>query len=110
MKVYAQKITNTIIDTENFSGVDFLNRALRAIIGWMFLIGIIYFLFNLFLGAFKFISSQGNPDKVKEARGQLTNAVIGLVILFAVFAILKLVGQVFGIQNLENLIITLPKL
>ena len=113
MQVFAQnKVVNPVLDPviRNLEGVAFFNRALPMIINWLILIGVIYFLFTLFLGAFKYISSQGDKNKVQEAQAQLTNAFVGLVILFAVFAILKLVGQVFGLQNLENLQIILPGL
>ncbi len=112
MKLYAQELENPILDPliRNLPGTTFFNRALSLIVTWLILIGVIYFLFTLILGAYKFISSQGDKTKIQEAQGQLTNAVIGLTILFAVFAILRLIGQIFGLQNLQNLQITLPKL
>jgi len=63
------------------------------------------FFFILVLGGLKWITSGGDEKKVAAARGQITNALIGLVIVFAAWAIMKLIGTVFGIDILGNLAI-----
>ncbi len=111
MNLLAQRITNPLLPGgPDQDGVAFFNRALPFIINWLLLIGVIYFLINLIFGGYKFISSQGDKNKVQEAQGQLTGALIGLVILLSAFAVLRLIGQIFGLQNLENLQIILPRL
>ena len=56
------------------------------------------------------ISSQGDPKKFEEAQKSLIYSLLGLALIFIVFAILKLIGTVFGITGLEGLTITWPSL
>jgi hypothetical protein len=54
----------------------------------------------LVVGAFKYLTSLGNPEKVKKAQGTLTYAVIGLIIFLSAFLILKTIDFLFlGNQN-----------
>jgi len=88
-------------------GVDFLQTALPAIIQIGFIIGVLVFFFVLLIGAIQWISSGGDKQALEGARGKITNAIIGLVILFALFAIIYIIQNFFHVQILN---ITLPKL
>jgi len=67
-----------------------------------FLIGAaIIFFFILVMGGIRWIMSQGEEAKVKAARDQVTHALIGLVIVFAAWAIIKLIGYAFSIDLLQ---------
>ena len=63
------------------------------------------FFFILVIGGLKWITSGGDEKKVAGARAQITNALIGLVIVFAAWAIMKLIGTVFGIDIVGTLTI-----
>ena len=57
---------------------------------------IIVVLFVMFImGAFSYLTSLGNPEKLKKAQGTLRYAVIGLVIFLASFLILKVIDTLF---------------
>lgn len=71
---------------------------LKLIISSLFAIGGLVFMIWFIFGAIRWITSGGDKQKLEEARQTLTNAVVGLVILFSLFAILKLIEGVFGIQ------------
>jgi hypothetical protein len=45
--------------------------------------------------AYKMITSQGNPDKLKDAREQIGNAITGLVFILVSAALLLLIGNIF---------------
>jgi len=64
-------------------------------------IAALVFFFILVMGGIKWITSQGDESKVKEAREQVTQALIGLVIVFVAFAIAKLIQAVFGVNIME---------
>jgi hypothetical protein len=51
----------------------------------------------LIISGYKMISSQGNPDKLKDAKEMATNAIIGLVFILLSVAILALVSNVFNL-------------
>lgn len=49
----------------------------------------------LVVGAFNYLTSLGNPEKLKKAQGTLRYAVIGLIIYLASFVILKVIDVLF---------------
>src|SRR3989339_75135 len=63
-----------------------------AFLGVIFLVLVIY-------SGFQWLTAGGNEDKVKQARSRITNAVFGLIIILAAFAITNfIVGK---IQNID---------
>lgn len=57
---------------------------------------IIVVLFIMFInGAFHYLTSLGNPEKLKKAQGTLRYAVVGLIIFLASFLILKVIDTLF---------------
>jgi len=65
------------------------------------LAGAVALIFVIF-GGFKFLTSGGEKEKVEGARKTITWALIGLVVIFSSFAILRLVGQVTGVACLST--------
>lgn len=69
----------------------------------------------LMWGAFDYITSGGDKEKVSKAVNKMTSAVIGIIILFAVFAIYgTIAGDILGIIKKDpttgNWTFTLPRL
>lgn len=83
---------------QNLSGEDFFAKLLPSLITLGFVIGSIVFVITLIVSAVQWISSGGDKAKVEEARSRLTGAIVGIVILFAVFAIISVVDVFFGIK------------
>lgn len=81
------------------------------IIGGFINLGIIVaaviFFFMLVIGGIRWITSGGDKAQTEAARSQITAALVGLVIVFAAWAIAQLVGSLFGF-SIFNL--TLPKI
>ena len=88
----------------------YINNVIQAGINMLLIIGVLYFLFQLVMSAFKMMSSNGDAKKAEEAKSSLTSSIIGLIIAFSIFAILKLIGTIFGIAGLESLTISWPHL
>lgn len=63
----------------------------------MLVVALVFF-FMLVLGGLKWVMSGGDQKAVEAARNQITNALIGLAIVFAAWAIMKLIGIVFGVD------------
>ena len=59
----------------------------------------IVFFFILVIGGIKWIMSGGDKAQTEGARNQITAALVGLVIVFAAWAIAGLVGTFFGIEG-----------
>jgi len=81
----------------------YINNVIQVMISIFFIFGLIYFFYHFILGAYKMIASQGDPKKYEEAQHALLYSIIGIVVIFSVFAILKLVGSIFGIKGLGDL-------
>jgi amino acid transporter len=78
---------------------------LGQLVGWginMFIIGAgLFMIFYLFMGAFDWINSGGEKEKITKAQQKITNAIIGMVLVFGVIIIFNLVaGQLLGV--IEN--------
>lgn len=89
---------------------NYFNNVLQVVISLLFIVAIIYFVWNIILAGYHMVSSQGDPKSFDTAKNQLLYAFVGLFIIFFVFALLKLIGTVTGITGLDSLSITLPSL
>ena len=63
------------------------------------------FFFMLIVGGIKWMMAGGDKEKAGEARGQLTSALVGLMIILAAWAIIALIKTLFGVDILS---LTLP--
>lgn len=81
-------------------------RVISIIIGVLTAFGSLWFIFQLFLGAINWISAGGDKQQIETARKRLTNAVVGLLIVVASYAIIAVVGAFLGIDiiNFEVMI------
>ncbi|MFH1863553.1 MAG: hypothetical protein ABIJ85_01390 [bacterium] len=82
------------------TGVEFFQTIIPNMVGLAFVIGTVIFLFVIAIGAIQWIISGGDKAAIESARGKITNALVGIVILFSLFAVLKLIEDFFGINIL----------
>jgi hypothetical protein len=104
--VYAETLTITN-DSSSFKNLENLTVSgiISGAISLVLIVVALVFFFILVFGGLKWVTSGGDEKKVGEARSQITNALIGLAIVFAAWAIMKLIGTVFGIDILGGLTI-----
>lgn len=79
---------------------------LASIISWaigaiLAVAGLIFF-FMLLIGGIQWLTSGGDKGGTEAARGRITAALIGLIIVFAAWAIVTLLEGIFG-WNLLNI-------
>lgn len=74
-----------------------LSNALTII----FVVAALLVLFMLIIGAFNWIMSGGDKEKVGAARNRITQALVGLAVLALAFLITVVVGQVLNINILD---------
>jgi len=96
------KITNPILNPnlQTKTGVQFFQTLIPNLITLALIIGVVVFLFIILIGAIQWISSGGDKNALEGAKSKITNAFVGIVILFAIFAILKIIESFFGITIL----------
>ncbi|MEK7112404.1 MAG: hypothetical protein AAB875_03680, partial [Patescibacteria group bacterium] len=68
-------------------------------------IAALVFFFILVIGGIRWIASGGDKAHTEAARSQITAALVGLVIVFAAWAIVQLINTFFGIDIFK---LTLP--
>ncbi len=73
------------------------------LIGILTIIGIIYFAFQVILAGYKLLTSSGDKNKASEAQLQITQGVIGIVVIIAAVFIVALIGKLLGIENVLNI-------
>ncbi|HTM68499.1 MAG TPA: pilin [Candidatus Binatia bacterium] len=74
-----------------------IGRVIGALIG---LLGIV-FVVLLVYGGFIWMTAQGNEDKIKKAKSVITSAVVGLVVVFAAYAIASAVIEALSSATTE---------
>lgn len=78
-------------------GTTVFGNLIGALIGGLLFFSFIIALFYLLTGALKWITSSGDKVKLEEARNKITHALMGLIIVFAIWAIMTVVADFFGI-------------
>jgi hypothetical protein len=63
---------------------------------------IILFVFMILISALQWITSGGEKEKIASAKGRLTSAIIGLVILGLAWVIVSVLGTITGIKIIGN--------
>ncbi len=110
--VYARITNPAVPGTINIASdpVPYTNKVIQTILSIFIIISIVYFVFRFILGGLKIISSNGDPKKYEEAIDNIKYSLIGLVVIFSVFVIVKLLGTIFGISGLSGLSMPWPTL
>lgn len=75
---------------------------ISALVGGMFIVAFFMAMFYLITGAIMWITSEGEKTNLESARKKIINAIIGLIVVGAIWAIMTLVGDFFGL-DFENL-------
>ncbi|HNW23250.1 MAG TPA: pilin [Candidatus Dojkabacteria bacterium] len=69
--------------------LEVLGEAVDKILGYIFPAGVLIAVIMVIVGGYMWIVSGGDPARKQQAQGTLTWAVIGLVLLFLIYGILK---------------------
>ncbi len=83
------------------AAADKLEIILTSIIGAMTVAGGIWFMFQILIGGYTWLSAMGDKARLEKARDRIVNALIGLVIVVGAVAIVSLTGQFIGLNILS---------
>jgi hypothetical protein len=89
---------------------NYVNNAIQAIITIFLVVAVIYFIWHFVMSAYHMMSSNGDPKKFEEAQHSILHSLVGIILAFSVFGLLRFAGILFGIDALQNLSITWPTL
>lgn len=79
------------------------DNAISKTVGFLTLCAVLWFVFQFLMAAFKWISAGGDSKKVEEARNHITQAVMGLVLVFVALVVIQLMAELFGFKGLLDL-------
>lgn len=85
----------------NMSATVFFGRLISTIVSGIIMIGGIVFFIMLLIGGIQWISAGGDKGKLQEAQERITQAGIGLLVLFSSWAVIKLIEAVTTVQILN---------
>lgn len=81
-------------------GSSFISLLIPKLITMLLVAGVIIFFFIFIWGGIQWITAGGDKNAVGDARGRLSNALVGLLIMFSAFAVIMLIETFFGITLL----------
>lgn len=81
--------------------VEVFTGILSGIIGVMTIAAAIWFLINIIIAAYQYMSAGGDSQKVKEAQQKIQNSILGLFITVAAIFLLSLMGTILDIPFLD---------
>ena len=77
------------LGSEDISAYDLYARLIFGFLGFTGVVALVMFI----IGGFTLMTAAGNTDKIKKGRDTLIWATLGIIIVFASYAILRLVFQ-----------------
>lgn len=78
------------------TGVGGISQFFSNFVGLFYSVAILVLVLMLVWGAFEWITSEGDKEKIASARGKLINAVIGIILFAIAFAIIQVLGRFTG--------------
>lgn len=108
--LYLATITNPFLGSayDATNPVGTLSSLVTTIITVLITLAILYFVVYFILSGYNFITSEGDKNTLEIAKKQATYAALGISVVFSVFVVVKILGIVFGIPDLKNLILQVP--
>lgn len=97
MKLLAQtdisKFTYTTGLSSSFTN---LGSIITELLKYLFPLAGLLLFFYLIWGGFSYLTSGGDPKNMEQAKGKVTNAIVGFIIVFIAFWLVQLLDFMFG--------------
>lgn len=103
MNRYLAELTNPVLPPSlgsgnNEKGVIIIGKLISNIGGLFFVFAFCLTFLYLLTGGLSWLTSGGDKSKLETAKDKITNALVGLVIVAAAYAVFALVGQFLGLD------------
>lgn len=80
-----------------------LETIVSTIIGFLSVIAVLFFIFQIIFAGYAFISASGDEKKVEVARKKLTDSILGLTIVVIAFGAGAFLANILGLGNIFDL-------
>ena len=81
-----------------------LNQLVEISINILFAFAGLLFMAMLFIAGINYLNAGGDPKSSQAARARITNAIIGIIIVVAAFAITQLILSALGLNSYVDII------
>ena len=81
------------------SEISDLSGLMNVLVSFIFPFAAVLLFVMLCYAGFVYISSEGSADKVNQAKAIITSSIIGLILLFLAFFIIRIVSAIFGFEG-----------
>ncbi len=85
------------------NGAVSLEKVISQVIGVLTIVAVLYFVIQIILAGYAFISSEGDPKKIEMSRKRLTEGVLGITIVVVAVGLGSLLANLAGIPNILNI-------
>jgi hypothetical protein len=99
MNLDLNQIQKDALPNASFGSGSSLADIISALLPYIFSIAGILILIYLIMGGLQLMTSGGDPKAMESAKGKITNALVGFVIVFASYWIVQLLANVLGLQG-----------
>jgi hypothetical protein len=96
--IYANSLSEALKEVNNLTQSTTVDSFMSSVIALAVPLSAISAFVLLVFAAYRLMTSQGNPDKLKEAQEVITNAIVGFLFILLSVVILLLISNLFGIQ------------
>lgn len=86
---------------EGAGAVTNLELFITNVIGFLTLLGSIFFIYYFVQGALSWITAGGDSGKIQKARDMMLNGVIGLIVIVASYSLVGIIGSILGLPLLN---------
>lgn len=94
------KLSNSYVGNQATIG-DIISLLLPILFTFAGLLLLLYLLF----GGISLMTSGGDPKAVASAKGKITNAFIGFILVFVSYWVVKLIGIIFQLDAIKNIFV-----
>jgi len=77
-----------------------IGEIISALLPFIFTLAGLALLFYLVWGGFELLTSTGDPKRIDEGKNKIANAIIGFIIIFVSYWIMRILETVLGIEVL----------
>lgn len=98
--IYNPAVNSNIGDVQPYSGnsIPILELFLRNVVTMAFIIAGLWFFIQIILSGYNYITAAGDKESVQKAQRRIQQALIGLVIILALYALNHTINIVFGLN------------
>jgi hypothetical protein len=75
---------------------------LSGVIGFLTIVAVIFFVIQIILAGYGFISGQGDEKKIEMSRKKLTDGILGLTIVVVAFGVGAFITTLLGLQTTDG--------